>query len=74
MRRYPAGLNDTLLALITQVSMSDTAPTESATAVSREIMARVDAEIGKFERLPATEFAAVIRLALAWEVEAANAG
>jgi len=68
--RNPAGLNDTLLALISQVSMSDTAPTEPAAAVAREIMARVDAEIGKLERLAATEVAAVNRLALEQEVEA----
>jgi len=72
--RNPAGLNDTLLALISQVSMSDTAPTQSVAAVSREIMARVDAEIGKFEQLAATEVAAVNRLALEREVAAASGG
>ncbi|MBV8132484.1 MAG: glycosyl hydrolase, partial [Alphaproteobacteria bacterium] len=72
--RNPAGLNDTLLALISQVSMSDTAPTESAAAVSKETMARIDAEIGKFERLVATEVAAFNRLALEREVEAASGG
>jgi len=70
--RNPAGLNDTLLALISQVSMSDTAPTQSAAAVSREIMAQVDAEIGKLEQLAATEVAAVNRLALGPEVAAAS--
>src|SRR6266404_5850592 len=44
--RNPAGLNDTLVGLISAVSISDTAPTKQAAAVSREIMARVDAEIG----------------------------
>ena len=53
--RNPAGLNDTLLGLISTVSLSDSAPTNQAAAVSREIMARVDAEIGKLERLAATE-------------------
>jgi hypothetical protein len=72
--RNPQGLNDTLLALISQVSMSDTAPTQSAAAVSREIMARADAEIGKLERLAATEVAAVNRLALGREVEVASSG
>jgi len=72
--RNPAGLNDTLLALISQVSMSDTAPTEPAAAVAKEIMARVDAEIGKLERLAATEVAAVSRLALGREVEVASSG
>ena len=72
--RNPAGLNDTLLALISTVSVSDTAPTKQAAAVSREIMARADAEIGKLEQLAATEVAAVNRLALEREVEAASGG
>jgi hypothetical protein len=71
--RNPAGLNDTLLGLISTVSLSDSAPTNQAAAVSREIMARVDAEIGKLERLAATEVATVNRLALGQEVEAASA-
>jgi len=37
-------------------------------------MARADAEIGKFERLAATEVAAVNRLALEQEVAAATTG
>jgi hypothetical protein len=72
--RNPAGLNDTLLALISTVSVSDTAPTKSAAAVSREIMVRVDDELRKVERLAATEVAAVNRLALEQEVEAADGG
>jgi len=70
--RNPARLNDTLLGLISTVSISDTAPTKQAAALSREIMARVDAEIGNIERLVATEVAAVNRLALGREVEAAS--
>ena len=70
--RNPGGLNDTLLALISTVSVSDTAPTKPAVAVSREIMVRVDAEISKLERLAAAEGAAVNRLALEREVEAAS--
>jgi len=72
--RNPAGLNDTLLGLINTVSISDTAPTKQAAAVSREIMAQVDAEIGNIERLVATEVAVVNRLALGREVEAASGG
>ena len=72
--RNPAGLNDTLLALISQVSMSDAAPTRSSAAVANEISARVDAEIGKLERLAATEVAVVNRLALGREVEVASSG
>ena len=45
-----------------------------AVAVSREIMARVDAEIDKLEQLAATEVTAVNRLALVREVEAASGG
>ena len=70
--RNPAGLNDTLLALISTVSVSDTAPTKSAAAVARETMARADAEIGKLERLAATEVAAVNRSAIEREVAAAS--
>ena len=72
--RNPAGLNDTLLDLISTVSVSDTAPTKQAAAVSRGITARVDAAIGDLERLVATEVAAVNRLALGREVEAASSG
>jgi hypothetical protein len=70
--RNPAGLNDTLLALISTVSVSDTAPTKSAAAVARETMARVDGEIGKLERLAATEVAAVNRSVIEREVAAAS--
>jgi hypothetical protein len=72
--RHPAGLNDTLLALISTVSVSDTAPTQSAAAMANGIMARVDAEIGRFERLVVTEVAAFSRLALGRDVEAASGG
>jgi len=68
--RNPAGLNDTLVDLINTVSVADAAPTKQAAAVSKEIMARADAEIGKVERLIATEAAAVNRLALERAVEA----
>lgn len=62
--RNPAGLNDTLVDLINTVSLADTAPTKQAAAVSKEVMARVDVEIGNVERLSATEVATVNRLAL----------
>jgi hypothetical protein len=62
--RHPAGLDDTLVDLISTVSLSDTAPTTQATAVAKEVMARVEAEIGKFERLVETELAEANRLAL----------
>jgi len=66
--RHAAGLNDTLVDLINTVSISDTAPTKQAAAVAKEIMARVDAEIGKVDRLVETEIAAINRLALDREV------
>jgi hypothetical protein len=72
--RNPAGLNDTLVDLINTVAISDTAPTRQAEAVSREIMARVDAELGKLERLCTTELAAVERLTYAPSVAAAGEG
>ena len=49
--RHPAGLDDTLVDLINTVAVSDTSPTASADAVSREIMAKVAAEIAKLEAL-----------------------
>ena len=71
--RNPAGLNDTLVDLISTVSISDTAPTKQAAAVANEIMARVDAEIGKADRLVETDIAAINRLALEREVAATGA-
>ncbi|HEV2281466.1 MAG TPA: glycosyl hydrolase [bacterium] len=68
--RHPAGLNDTLVDLINTVSLADAAPTKQAAAVSKEIMARVGDEIGKVERLIATEVSALNRLALERAVEA----
>jgi hypothetical protein len=49
--RHPAGLDDTLVDLINTVAVSDTSPTASADAVSREIMAKVAAEIANLEAL-----------------------
>jgi hypothetical protein len=71
--RNPAGLNDALVGLIATVSLSDTAPTTQAAAVANEVMARVDAEIGKVEQLVTTEIAAINRLALEQAIAAANA-
>jgi hypothetical protein len=70
--RNPAGLNDTLVGVINTVSISDTAPTTQAAAVAKEVMARVDAEIGKIERLITTEIAAVNRSALEQGVAASS--
>ena len=66
--RNPAGLDDTLVDLISTVSLSDTVPTTQAAAVAKEVMARVEAEIGRAERLIETENAEVDRLALGRKV------
>jgi photosystem II stability/assembly factor-like uncharacterized protein len=49
--RSPAGLNDTLLDMIAMTTTADAAPTSQTKAVSREIMAKVDAEVAKFDKL-----------------------
>jgi hypothetical protein len=49
--RNPAGLNDTLFDMIAMTTTADAAPTEQTRAVSREVMAKVDSEVAKFEAL-----------------------
>jgi hypothetical protein len=49
--RNPAGLNDTLFDMIAMTTTADAAPTEQTKAVSREVMAKVDSEVAKFEAL-----------------------
>ncbi|HEY2615718.1 MAG TPA: glycosyl hydrolase [Acetobacteraceae bacterium] len=61
--RHPAGLNDTLVDLVNTVAIADTAPTAQADAVSREIMAQVDAEIAKLDALLASDIADINRMA-----------
>src|SRR5579883_248967 len=61
--RNPAGLDDTLIDLINTVAMSDTSPTAPAEAVSRELMAKVAAEIAKLETLIEGDIARINRLA-----------
>jgi photosystem II stability/assembly factor-like uncharacterized protein len=61
--RHPAGLNDTLVDMISTASMADMAPTSSAEAVSRETMTRVDAEIAKLDAMIGGELANVNRMA-----------
>ena len=60
--RHVAGLNDTLVDLINTVGMADMAPTQQAEAVAREIMARVDAEIGKLDTVTTDDVAAINHL------------
>jgi hypothetical protein len=63
--RHPAGLNDTLLDMINTASIADTAPTASTVAVSRETMARVDAEIARLGVLLSSDIADLNRMASA---------
>jgi photosystem II stability/assembly factor-like uncharacterized protein len=64
--RHPAGLNDTLVDMISTASMADMAPTSSAEAVSRETMTRVDAEIAKLDAMIGGELANVNRMDAEW--------
>jgi hypothetical protein len=61
--RHPAGLNDTLVDLINTVAIADMAPTAPAAAVSREIMAQVDAELAKFSAVVANDIADINQMA-----------
>jgi hypothetical protein len=51
--RHPAGLNDTLLDLVAMATTADAAPTTQTEAVSKEIIAKVDAHIAKLDALAA---------------------
>ncbi len=55
--RNPAGLNDTLLDMIAMTTIADAAPTTQTRAVSKETMAKVDAQIAKFDALASGEVA-----------------
>ncbi len=57
--RNPAGLNDTVVDLINTVAMSDTRPTASAEAVSRELMANVARHLADFDALVSGPIAAI---------------
>jgi uncharacterized coiled-coil protein SlyX len=61
--RHPAGLNDTLVDLINMAGIADMAPTAPTDAVSRETMARVDAELAKLDTLLAGDIADINRTA-----------
>ena len=49
--RNPAGLNDTLLDMVAMATTADRPPTTQTKEVSREVMAKVDSEVAKFEAL-----------------------
>ena len=55
--RHPAGLNDTLAALLAGIGISDTPPTASYRAVSTQVIAKVDAALAQLDALIATELA-----------------
>jgi hypothetical protein len=61
--RHPAGLNDTLVDMISTIAMADTSPTVQAVAVMGETIARADAEIAKVDALLATDIVDINRLA-----------
>ena len=55
--RNPAGLNDTLMDMVAMATTADRPPTSQTQAVSREVMAKVDSEVAKFEALVAGDIA-----------------
>jgi hypothetical protein len=55
--RNPAGLNDTLMDMVAMATTADRPPTSQTEAVSREVMAKVDGEVEKFEKLVAGDVA-----------------
>lgn len=57
--RHPAGLNDTLADMVSTVANSDTHPTKSAEAVSREVMDNVAKQLAKLAKIVSGEVAAV---------------
>jgi photosystem II stability/assembly factor-like uncharacterized protein len=61
--RHPAGLNDTLVDMINTVAIADMAPTVQADAVSREIMAQIDAQLAKMDSVVAADIADINRMA-----------
>lgn len=57
--RHPAGLNDTLVDMVNTVANSDSHPTKSAEAVSREVMRDVSTLLAKLEKIVSGDVAAV---------------
>jgi hypothetical protein len=49
--RNPAGLNDTLFDMIAMATTADRPPTSQTVAVSREVMAKVDEQVARFEAI-----------------------
>ena len=61
--RHAAGLNDTLVDMINTASMADMPPTTQCEAVSREVMAAVDAQIARSEAVLKDDVAGINRTA-----------
>ena len=59
--RHPAGLNDTLVDLLSGVGIADAAPTVPHIEVSREIMAKVASEIARADAVAAGAVAEINR-------------
>jgi hypothetical protein len=57
--RNPAGLNDTLIDMVAMATTADRPPTTQTTAVSREVMDKVDSEVARFEALVKGDIAAL---------------
>jgi hypothetical protein len=55
--RNPAGLNDTLIDMVAMATTADRPPTTQTREVSREVMAKVDSEVAKFEALVKSDIA-----------------
>ncbi|MPZ30577.1 MAG: glycosyl hydrolase [Rhodospirillales bacterium] len=55
--RNPAGLNDTLIDMVAMATTADRLPTTQTREVSREVMAKVDSEVAKFEALVKADIA-----------------
>src|SRR5262249_19129867 len=55
--RSRAGLNDTLMDMVAMATTADRPPTSQTIAVTREVMAKVDSEVARFEKLVAGDVA-----------------
>ena len=60
--RNPAGLNDTLFDMVQMTTVGDAAPTSQTRAVSREVMAKVDSEVAKFEAVAKADIATLNKM------------
>lgn len=60
--RNPAGLNDTLFDMIAMATTADAAPTSQTRAVSREVMDKVDEQVGRLDALVKGDIAQLNKL------------